>query len=103
MLNILLCQVADHTLVLSPIDDITYCDVEWLRTGFDVMEFDEQDGIFFIDNLVPTATCQALNVPTLLSRMLHAQELDITGFGQSEPLTDRFVENLLRASVEVVR
>lgn len=70
---------------------MTYCDVEWLRTGFDVMEFDAQDGIVFMDELIPVATAQALNVPPLLSRMLHAQELDITGFGQSEPLTDRSV------------
>ena len=78
-----------NALVLRALSDVTYCDVEWLRTGFDVMEFDAQDGIYFIHDLVPISTAKALNVPTLISRMLHAQELDITGFGQSEPLTDR--------------
>lgn len=84
-------QAPADSLTFRPVNDVTYCDVEWLRTGFDVMEFDAQDGIVFMDELIPVATAQALNVPPLLSRMLHAQELDITGFGQSEPLTDRSV------------
>ena len=79
-----------NTLTLFPVDDVTYCDVEWLRKGFDVMQFDaDEDNIFYINDLIPLATAHALKVPALISRMLHAQELDITGFGQSENLTER--------------
>ena len=57
------------------------------------MQFDaDEDNIFYINDLVPLATAHALKVPALISRMLHAQELDITGFGQSENLTERSVE-----------
>ena len=35
---------AEGTVCLFPASDCTYCDVEWLRKGFDSMEFDETDG-----------------------------------------------------------
>ena len=72
-----------------PSSEVTYCDTEWLRQGIDMVTFDEQDGIFFIHDNVPVSTAEALHVPTLMSRMLHAEELEITGFGQTQPLTDR--------------
>ena len=77
----------DGTACLLPASECTYCDVEWLRKGFDSMEFDESDGIILVHHHLPTSTAAALGVPTLMSRMLHAEELEITSFGQGEPLT----------------
>ena len=86
---------AEGTVCLLPASDCTYCDVEWLRKGFDSMEFDETDGIVLIHHHLPTSTAAALGVATLMSRMLHAEELAITSFGQGEPLT-----NTLRRMLE---
>ena len=85
----------EGTVRLLPASDCTYCDVEWLRKGFDSMEFDETDGIVLTHHHLPTSTAAALGVPTLMSRMLHAEELAITSFGQGEPLT-----NTLRRMLE---
>ena len=92
LLDLILVPIAcdeENTVSLVPVENATYCDTEWLRQGFDLMEFDEQDGITFIHPLLPVATAEALRVPTLMSRMLHAEELSVTGFGQSESLTNR--------------
>ena len=92
LLDLILVPIAcdeENTVSLVPVENATYCDTEWLRQGFDLMEFDEQDGITFIHPLLPVATAEALRVPTLMSRMLHAEELRVTGFGQSESLTNR--------------
>ena len=86
---------AEGVVCLLPASDCTYCDVEWLRKGFDSMEFDETDGIVLIHHHLPTSTAAALGVATLMSRMLHAEELAITSFGQGEPLT-----NTLRRMLE---
>ena len=85
----------EGTVRLLPASDCAYCDVEWLRKGFDSMEFDETDGIVLTHHHLPTSTAAALGVPTLMSRMLHAEELAITSFGQGEPLT-----NTLRRMLE---
>ena len=77
----------EGTVCLLPASECTYCDVEWLRKGFDSVEFDESDGIILVHHHLPTSTAAALGVPTLMSRMLHAEELEITSFGQGEPLT----------------
>ncbi len=84
-------QPSDSTscLQLLPICDCTYCDSDWLKQGFNLMAFDEQDGINFIHPNLSVATAESLGVPTLMSRMLHAEELSITGFGQEEKLTCR--------------
>ena len=42
----------------------------------------------FVHPNVPTATSEALGVPTLMSRMLDVEELDFS-FGQSDSLTHR--------------
>lgn len=73
---------------LHPKNETSYCDLDWLRQGFD-MAIDEGDDIKLAHNLLPVTTCEALSVPTLMSRMLNAEELCFTGFGQSEPLTTR--------------
>ena len=77
----------EGTVHLLPASQCTYCDVEWLRKGFDSVEFDDSDGIILVHHHLPTSTAAALGVPTLMSRMLHAEELEITSFGQAEPLT----------------
>ena len=76
-------------LLLKPFKDCTFCDVEWIRHGFDQVDFDEQDGILMVHQNVPNRTAEILQVPTLMSRMLNAEEFAITGFGQTEPLTTR--------------
>ena len=89
---LILCQVDDGSDVpvkLLPASECTYCDVDWLRRGFEVTDFSAEDNITFIHSQLPVATVAALSVPTLMSRMLHAEELAVTSFGQSEPLTDR--------------
>ena len=83
---------AEDTVCLLPASDCTYCDVEWLRKGFDSRE---SDGIVQIHDHLPTSTAAALGVATLMSRMLHAEELAITSFGQGETLT-----NTLRRMLE---
>ena len=88
----ILCQTDDGSDVpvkLLPASECTYCDVDWLRRGFEVTDFSAEDNITFIHSELPLATAAALSVPTLMSRMLHAEELAVTSFGQSEPLTDR--------------
>ena len=85
----------EGTVCMLPASDCTYCDVEWLRKGFDNMEFDETDGIVLIHHHLPTSTAAALGVATLMSRMLHAEELAITSFGQGDTLT-----NTLRRMLE---
>jgi len=89
---LILCQVddcSDAPVKLLPASECTYCDVDWLRHGFDVTDFSAEDNIVFIHSQLPVATAATLGVPTLMSRMLHAEELAVTCFGQSEPLTDR--------------
>ena len=88
----MLCQVDDGSDVqvkLLPATECTYCDVDWLRRGFEVTDFSAEDSITFVHSQLPVTTAAALGVPTLMSRMLHAEELAVTSFGQSEPLTDR--------------
>ena len=89
---LILCQVNDDSDVpvkLRPASECTYCDVDWLRRGFDVTDFSADDDVIFIHPQLPVSTAASLGVPTLMSRMLHAEELAVTCFGQSEPLTDR--------------
>ncbi len=74
---------------MAALNDCTYCDQEWLRQGYDLndmIEGDEQ--IRFVHPNVPNTTSEALGVPTLMSRMLDAEELDFS-FGQSDSLTHR--------------
>lgn len=89
---LVLCRVdndCDVPVKLLPASDCTYCDVDWLRRGFEVADFSSEDSITFIHPQLPVTTAAALGVSTLMSRMLHAEELALTSFGQSEPLTDR--------------
>ena len=72
-----------------PVDACTYCDIEWLQQGFSPQPSDEKDGIHFIHPNLPVVTAEALDVPTLMSRMLHAEEWEVTSWGQQESLTDR--------------
>ena len=74
---------------LLPIADCTYYDIKWLQQGFSPQSWDEDDGMNFIHPNLPVVTAQALGVPTLMSRMLDAEELEVTAWGQQESLTDR--------------
>ena len=60
---------------------------------------DNEDGskISLVHPNVPIGTSEALGVPTLMSRMLDAEELDIS-FGQSDSLTHRLNSLLLEYS-----
>lgn len=84
------CKAEEEAGVrLLPVDECTYFDMDWVRKGFSLMDFDESDGIVFIHPQLPISTAESLHVPTLMSRMLNAEELEINSFGQSEPLTSR--------------
>ena len=76
---------------MKSIDECTYCDKEWYHLGFDADDF--EDKIFLIHELIPLTTAEKLNIPSLISKMIGAEELDME-FGQSEPLTRR-LQNLL--------
>jgi len=71
-----------------PIEECTYCDSENLRLGI-YSDCEEIDDIFFIHPSIPLSTAEALDVPPLFTRMLQADELPMTGFGQYESLTNR--------------
>ena len=75
-------------LTLAPMHECTYCDTEWLRQGHDVADFENEEAIKFVHPNIPNATSESLGVPTLMSRMLDAEELDFS-FGQSDSLTHR--------------
>jgi len=79
----------EEDLCLLPVEECTYCDTEWLQQGIQSLVFEKTEGINFIHPNVPQSTAEALNVPTLMSRMLRAEELSVTGFGQYETLTNR--------------
>ena len=76
-------------MCLLPVEECTYCDTEWLQQGIQSLVFEKTEGITFVHSDVPLSTAEALNVPTLMSRMLKAEELSVTGFGQYETLTNR--------------
>ena len=77
-----LIQADDEAgLCLLPVEECTYCDTEWLQQGIQSMTY-EAEGITFIHSDVPLSTAKALNVPSLMSRMLDADELPVTDFGQ---------------------
>jgi sacsin len=80
----------DKTLVLKPIDDCTYCDKEWFHKGFDVQHITNTD-INLVHPQISIDTAEALNIHSVCSRLLDAEELDSGGgvesYGQSEPLT----------------
>lgn len=57
--------------------------------GFDLLDFDEKDGVILVHPQLPMSTAHKLGVPTLMSRMLNAEEFSITSYGQREPLTNR--------------
>lgn len=77
-------------LKMAPLQDCTYCDEEWIRQGYSYSDFGMTDDehIALVHPNVPTSTSEALGVPTLMSRMLDAEELDIS-FGQTDSLTHR--------------
>ena len=87
----------DSSVRLLPVEDCTYCDEEWLKQGHDASDVDE-DGdvqIEYVHQDISQDTAESLGVPSLMSRMLDADELDVAeNFGQEEPLT-RSIHRLL--------
>ena len=87
----------DSSVRLLPVEDCTYCDEEWLKQGHDTSDVDE-DGevqIEYVHQDISQDTAESLGVPSLMSRMLDADELDVAeNFGQEEPLT-RSIHRLL--------
>lgn len=73
-------------LQMKRASECSYVDKEWYQHGFDVE--DVMADVFLIHELVPLQTAEQLNIPSLISRFVGVEELDI-GFGQSEPLTRR--------------
>ncbi|ESN95266.1 hypothetical protein HELRODRAFT_193608 [Helobdella robusta] len=86
-------------LKMALLSDCTFCDEEWLRQGYSSADFEmdndsETNEVSLVHPNVPSSTSEALGVPTLMSRMLDAEELDIS-FGQSDSLTHRLNSLLL--------
>ena len=79
-----------NLLRMAPLQDCTYCDQEWMRAGYDLHDLldEEEEEMLFVHPNVPNNTSEALGVPTLMSRMLDAEELDFS-FGQTDSLTHR--------------
>ena len=79
-----------HKLRLAPLLDCTFCDHEWMRAGYDLRDLldGEEEEMLFVHPNVPNSTSETLGVPTLMSRMLDAEELDFS-FGQTDSLTHR--------------
>ena len=76
-------------LKMAPLQDCTFCDQEWMRQGYDMKDLaEDNEELLFVHPNVPNSTSEALGVPTLMSRMLDAEELDFS-FGQSDSLTHR--------------
>src|SRR6218665_996355 len=76
----------NELLEMKAIDECTYCDNEWYHQGFNVDDF--EDEVYLIHELIPLTTAEKLNIPSLVSKMIVAEELDME-YGQSEPLTRR--------------
>ena len=77
------------TIEMAPLCSTTYCDQQWLREGHDLSDLaDGEDKLLFVHPNIPNSTAEALGVPTLMSRMLDAEEIDFS-FGQSDSLTHR--------------
>ncbi|CAH1796047.1 unnamed protein product [Owenia fusiformis] len=84
----------ENTIRMVQVNECTFCDEEWLRKGHDLSDLEEdEEQILFVHPNIPNTTAEILGVPTLMSRMLDAEELDLS-FGQSDPLTRR-LKNLL--------
>ena len=77
------------TIQMAALCRTTYCDQQWLREGHDLSDLaDGEDKLLFVHPNIPNSTSEALGVPTLMSRMLDAEEIDFS-FGQSDSLTHR--------------
>jgi sacsin len=85
-------KTSDGSLAMKYTRECVYCDKEWYeRCSYDVA--DRDDGVAVVHELLPVKTAEFLNIPSLVSRSLGAQELDIA-YGQTEPLTRR-LKNIL--------
>ncbi|ELT96105.1 hypothetical protein CAPTEDRAFT_195081 [Capitella teleta] len=83
-------DVSGTALKMAALLDCTYSDMEWIRQGYDINDFQEgsERQFYLVHPNVPVSTSEALGVPTLMSRMLDAEELDFS-FGQADSLTHR--------------
>jgi sacsin len=77
---------------MKSLPECAFCDKEWYHKGFTADDID--DNVFLIHDRIPLATAEALRIPSLISRTLGVETLDI-GYGQSEPLTRR-LKTILR-------
>ncbi len=79
----------DGSLKLEPLAECVYCDREWFKhEGSHLGSVDDEEFNFIHEN-VPMKTAEVLRVPSLMSRILDGDELDIAGCGQHEPVTRR--------------
>jgi sacsin len=82
---------ARDCLKFAPLLQCSYCDDEWLRQGYstsDLTTTPDDPIVTLVHPNVPTSTAEALGIPTLMSKMLEAEELDYS-FGQTDSLTHR--------------
>ncbi len=88
--NILLpVHTIDGSLKLEPLAECVFCDREWLRHEGSYLGNVDDEVFNFIHVNVPMKTAEHLGVPSLMSKILDGEELEIEGWGQHEPLTTR--------------
>ena len=78
-MNHYLCSPGGDILKLAPIDECTYCDKDWLKDGRDEDEMDDDVNLKLIHQNIPTNTAELLQIPSMMSRYLDAEELGIEG------------------------
>ncbi len=61
----------------AAISNCTYCDKDWLKMGKDEDDLTDDIEIKMIHPDIPTSLAEALNIPSLMSRLLDAEELDM--------------------------
>ena len=91
-------HMREDQLRLLPINECVYCDIEWHKRGInldDLDDIDDEDArINVVHRQISTFTAERLGVPNIMSRILYAEDLDIS-YGQSESLIDR-ISSLLK-------
>ena len=88
------CEQDLETFKMLPLQECTFCDDECKSRGFAMEDVGDEMKIVLVHPDVPTSTCELLNIPTLISRLVSTDDMEMDMFGQHESLTQR-IQNLL--------